>query len=48
MLVLCTICGEETEITLEEFVDNDEYFCKCCSEEAFLFIVEMLSKSKLN
>lgn len=48
MIVPYTICGEDVEVTLEEYLDGEEWFCDDCCKEALIFIREIYSKVNLN
>jgi len=48
MKVPCTVCGEDVEITLEEFLEGDEWFCDNCCTEALIFLGDIYLRANWN
>jgi len=44
MIALCCVCGEEVEVTIDELIEDDEYFCEDCATQGFIFCTEQRVK----
>jgi len=40
MIVPCSVCGEDVEVSTKEFLDNNEWFCDDCAAAILEYFYE--------